>query len=87
MDESVYTSSPAYSTNPSGEPTFWEGITVVALLAFGVATIVGVLSDPLSATYFYASVFRAAGGLTLLGWGVAAFVRKWRGVRSGAVQG
>ena len=84
MDESVYTSSPAYSVEESGEPTFWEALTVVALLVFGVATIVRVLSDPLSATYFYASVFRAIGGLTLLGWGAAAFVRKWRGVSSGA---
>ncbi len=83
MDESVYTSSPAYSVEDSGEPTFWEGLTVVALLVFGVATIVRGLSDPLSATYFYASVFRAVGGLTLLGWGVAASLV--RGVRSVAV--
>ncbi len=81
MNESIYT--PAYTNEESGEPTFWDGVATVAALMYVVAAIVRVLADPLSGTFFYASVFRAAAISTLIVWGVAVLVRRWRALRSG----
>jgi hypothetical protein len=83
MDPNVFTPLPAQA-NASNEGnclTFWEGITLVGIVLFGVGTIVRGLSDPLSALHFYAAVFRSIGMVMLLTWCIATVIRKFREVR------
>ena len=82
MDESVYTSSPAYTVEESGDPTFWDGLTVVALLVYVVAAIVRGFSPTHCRPRISMRAYSGGRRFDAYGWGVAAFVRKWRGVRT-----
>jgi hypothetical protein len=71
------------ANSDTGELTFWDGVASVAALIYVMAAIVRVVTDPISATHFYASVFRALAISILLVWGIAVFARKWHECRSG----
>jgi hypothetical protein len=78
MDPNIFSpfSSRANTSAESDCLSFWEGVTLVAVVLFGVGTIVRGLSDPLSAVHFYATVFRGIGMVMLITWCLATLVRK-----------
>jgi hypothetical protein len=88
MDSNVFAPfSSRENTSPQSECLgFWEGVTLVAIVLFGVGTIVRGLSDPLSALHFYATIFRGLGMVMLLTWCLAALLRKLRGLQKRAAR-
>jgi hypothetical protein len=88
MDPNVFTPFPPQANaSNEGNLSFWEGITLVGIVLFGVGTIVRGLSDPLSALHFYAAVFRSIGMVMVLTWCLATMFRRFRGVRKSFVHG